>query len=357
MYLPRTHWSISFLSVVVIEAVVVLALEGYVFGKFEANINANIDAEQRKNSNTGGIPTYLALFIFAEVYKLVLSWDALRLKNTIQCIGICLFNTAVLVYAGIQYEQLKQAAEVLSALRLISDSNSYVLDGEAWGDIMPFLIAVIAVIGFAGFVMAYITVKLYNEFGWSIYKQIGADLRMKQRYLYFQIFITLLKLDFFFFLGFTIQFIVIVLNTKDVEFGLTIAVIPATILILYLSQLSVRHELKYGTSLSIFFFFAGMAYFLFKLVRMYQPSQSFKYVAARKSLTVFAVITLFLIVITIINIIICASNFDKGLKQYVVSTSKRLRQRQAINSPEKIELEEINSVSPLSPLKRRMTLD
>ncbi|KAK9249140.1 hypothetical protein V1506DRAFT_527134, partial [Lipomyces tetrasporus] len=59
--------------------------EGYLFGKFEANINnANIDTAQRRDSNTVAIPTYLALFIFGEVYRLVLSWDALQLKNTIQ---------------------------------------------------------------------------------------------------------------------------------------------------------------------------------------------------------------------------------------------------------------------------------
>jgi hypothetical protein len=37
---------------------------------------------QRTDSRT--IPTYLALFIFAFLFDIALSWDAIRLQNTIQ---------------------------------------------------------------------------------------------------------------------------------------------------------------------------------------------------------------------------------------------------------------------------------
>ncbi|KAJ8096586.1 hypothetical protein POJ06DRAFT_263935 [Lipomyces tetrasporus] len=357
MYFPNTIWSVSFLVVVFVEAAVVLAFEGYVFGKFEANINANIDSAQRRDSNTVAIPTYLALFIFGEVYQLVLSWDALRLKNTIQVIGLCMFNTAVLVYAGIQYEQIKQAASLLSAMRLDDASDGYVLASSAWGDMKPFLIAIIGVIAVAGFVMAYICFQLYREFGWTIYKQIGADLRMKHRYLAYQIFMTLLKFDVFFFLGFTIQFVVIVLNRKDVEFALTIAVIPLTIVVLVITTMSVRRESYVGMVSMIVIFFAGMAYFLFKLVRMYQPLQAIKYVAARKSLTVFAAITLFLILVTIINAIVCTANFRKGLKPYVYKAARP----SWLATHEKRYgggHDEITSTETTSPVvRRRMSLD
>ena len=60
-----------------------------------------------------------------------------------------------------------------------------------------------------------------------------------------------------------------------------------------------------------------MAYFLFKLVRMYTPPKQDTYKPARRSLTFFAVITLILIIITIINACVCMSNFNKGLKRHV----------------------------------------
>jgi hypothetical protein len=60
-----------------------------------------------------------------------------------------------------------------------------------------------------------------------------------------------------------------------------------------------------------------MAYFLFKLVRMYQPETYTDYLPARRSLTFFAVITLVLIVMTIINACMCMHNFHKGLKPHI----------------------------------------
>lgn len=67
----------------------------------------------------------------------------------------------------------------------------------------------------------------------------------------------------------------------------------------------------------IVIFHAGMAYFLFKLVRMYQPSEEEKYMAARKTLTTFAVITLLFLIISIINAIVCTRNFGYGLREVI----------------------------------------
>ena len=33
-------------------------------------------------------------------------YDSLRLKNTIQVIGLCLYNVGMLIYSSIQYEQI-----------------------------------------------------------------------------------------------------------------------------------------------------------------------------------------------------------------------------------------------------------
>lgn len=58
---------------------------------------------------------------------------------------------------------------------------------EIWADIRPFLITIPCVIALSSVLMFVICWKLYDEFAWKIYKHISADLRMKKRYLTFQV--------------------------------------------------------------------------------------------------------------------------------------------------------------------------
>jgi hypothetical protein len=62
-----------------------------------------------------------------------------------------------------------------------------------------------------------------------------------------------------------VQSLVIIISLVDAEFGLTIAAIPITIVILLCCAWSVRHESIGGMIISIFCFFGGLAYFLFKV--------------------------------------------------------------------------------------------
>ncbi|CAG8955669.1 hypothetical protein HYFRA_00010934 [Hymenoscyphus fraxineus] len=309
MYIPNSRWTWGFLITTAAQALMVLGIEIYVFTKFQIALKpAGDNVPQGKT-----IPTYLTLFIFGFIYQLVLVYDSLRMKNTIQVIGLCLYNVGMLIYAAIQFDQVDRAIGVLKTLGHIDATDTL------WFEVKPYLVAVPCIIAFWTVVQAFNAWKLYDEFAWTIYKHISADLRMKRRFLTFQIYITLLKFDFFFFLGFTVQFLVIVTGKTDAELGLTIAAIPITILILFMSAYWTRRENKIGTSTSILIFFCGMAYFVFKLARMYQKDHENYYKPVRKNLTSFAVITILLIVLTITNAITCMMNFNKGLKQHVMS--------------------------------------
>lgn len=137
------------------------------------------------------IPTFLTLFIFGFLYELVLVWDALRMKNTIQIIGICIANLALLVYTTIQIEQIYEAVSDLGSVITggYTKSNGQQISGSAalWGDVQGFLIVIPIVLAVGTIVLSLIAWRLYQVFAWDILKQIGADYRMKKRFLHFQV--------------------------------------------------------------------------------------------------------------------------------------------------------------------------
>ena len=127
------------------------------------------------------IPTFLTLFIFGFIYELVLVWDALRMKNTIQVMFVCAANLALLVFTAIQIDQINEAIDALTrdagALRAIN----------LWAEIRPFLVAIPCIVGLGTLIMIFIAWQLYREFAWDILKYIGADYRMKKRFLHYQV--------------------------------------------------------------------------------------------------------------------------------------------------------------------------
>ena len=101
------------------------------------------------------------------------------MKNTIQVIGLCMYNVGLLIYAAVQMDQIKKAVNALISL---NDINLNV-----YPTAKPFLVAIPCILALGTVLMSFIAWKLYDEFAWTIYKHISADLRMKRRYLTYQV--------------------------------------------------------------------------------------------------------------------------------------------------------------------------
>lgn len=85
----------------------------------------------------------------------------------------------------------------------------------------------------------------------------------------------------------------------------------------------------------ILVYFIALAYFLFKLIRMYitnfRRQQDYK--PARKSLTSFAVLTILLLLVTIVIACMCTHNFNKGLKPHLTGKKENEDGKNATEMP------------------------
>lgn len=107
--------------------------------------------------------------------------------------------------------------------------------------------------------------KIYNEFGWKVYKFIGADRQMKRMYTNYQVYQCIVKFDFFFFVGFSIMFIFLVLKNTEWEYWLTIVAIPVSIVFLIEGHLAARYENKIMMATFLSGCVAAMVYFVYKV--------------------------------------------------------------------------------------------
>lgn len=310
---PETIWAKVYIASAILFNSATISVEAVIFAWFQQASDKTGRCEAVKDGCTQSqilaqtVPLYLALFLFAGVYQILISSWALYHRNTIQLLFLMVFSLAMLVYSGIQYDQIRDSNQ-------ISTFDGFITKNQ----LINFLISVPCILGAQFLVQSVLTFILYKEFNWDIFRKFGADMKFKRALRDYVFFESLIIFDIFFFVGFTLQFVIVVLQTKDVEFALTIAVIPVTILILLGAIYSARKEFKAGLIGFIILCFPGMAYFLFKLIRLYTVGNSKKkarFIRARKTLTVFAAITIVFLILTIVFSIRVLINFGSGLKQ------------------------------------------
>lgn len=95
---------------------------------------------------------------------------------------MCIANLALLVYTAIQVEQIEEAVQQLKDNNALRDPTD-----DMWADVKPYLVASPCVLAFGTITMALTAWKLYQVFAWDILKTIGADYRMKKRFLHYQV--------------------------------------------------------------------------------------------------------------------------------------------------------------------------
>ena len=301
----------AYILVSTIEAIIVITLVGFIFGRIVAEVD-------NFTQNLKTVSVYLAVFVFGCVFQVLIAWDAVRLKNTMQLIGVLIFNIALTITAAIEIRQVRDALNaqdrIAGGIPCPDNPDALCRARALFPSVERFLIVVTATCFVAELVMAYLSFKLWKEFGWVIYQKVGADLKVRNMFFWYQLFIVFLKFSFFFGVGFTVIYLILVANTTDWEYGVTIAAVPIAVVSLFAAGFAVRREWTSLMVLSLFLMTAGLVYFVYKVTQVWVPATRDEYTYVHTTITFISAFAILSLGLTLVNGIVCTLNFHKGLK-------------------------------------------
>ncbi|CDK24328.1 unnamed protein product [Kuraishia capsulata CBS 1993] len=303
---PHTFIKHLFFFVSWLSAVLVLALQCYIFGVYTREHTRGHDfyGEDEHSHSEGksrGVATYLGLFIFAEIYQVVATVLVFISSSVLHLYSLVIFLGAMAIYCGIQYHELQ--------VTLIPDLTGNWAAATEGASIA--VIAVSCVTCIIQFCISYFW--LTDQLGGLSAFDVGLNVKIQRKVMYFHLHRTALFLCAFFFPAFALQFILILISRSDVEFALTIVVMPVSMVVLWFADFCAVRRSKKGLSLCLFVYACGAAYVVFKLVRLYHKYPSD--LPGRRSLIAFGIFTLVLLAcLAVITILVMSSGDDlKGI--------------------------------------------
>ncbi|KAI0005463.1 hypothetical protein BJV74DRAFT_804560 [Russula compacta] len=307
--LPDSMACRLYVITVLVETTIDLVIEGDLLLRFHQADKLEPSASSQANNiitASKKMPVFLTVFAFAHVFQLGMALDAVYARNTLQFFALTVFNALFLVYAVIQSSEVRHSLTSISSQSGFSHIPVNVLT-----TVLPIVISIAE--------LAYIALAwtIYNEFGWKVYKFLGADRQIKKMFAVYQIFQCLVKFDVFFWVGFCVQFTWLVLDSHSWEFYVTCAALPLSIVLLVEGHLAARYENKWMMTSFLSGCVAAMVYFSYKFIKVVIHKNTPEFAPVWESLSTFAVIAIILLIITIVYGWMVLRNFGRGLKDQI----------------------------------------
>ncbi|CAB4392497.1 unnamed protein product [Rhizophagus irregularis] len=198
-----------FILTSLLQAILVIALEVRVYRRNEDTSRSVIVYGRRISSSAACLePSLLRLnniieenviFIIFQIFQMWLCFNAIYNQNTIQIITIAAANFFCASFGIIQM------LEVQKWYKDFGKTCQIPLEIDFNPSFSSLDIPLVVVLMIFGFIMAFLSWKLYRQFGWNIYKKIGGDIQKQAMFRTYLIYVMLLKLDLFFILGLALE--------------------------------------------------------------------------------------------------------------------------------------------------------
>jgi len=271
------------------------------------------------------LSVYHMIFTVAQFFQFYLVCDTVIKSSTLQLLPGTLFSYGIAIYSIVQYIQAKAGIQIDYVKNIEDEKKNEHLHTA------NIEIIIIILMGIFCFGWTIITLRLYKIFGWNVFKQLGADIGVKNRLKLYQIFLALLKIDIFFFTGFTMQFLIFVVTY--IKESMKAQVINIVLLVInfimpFLGIGATRKENYKIMCLFIIFLSISIGYMVFSFVDILVDKQknssncekeniciAAKYRNCFNSLSIACIMSIVLGVITFVLALINFKNFPKGLKK------------------------------------------
>ncbi|CAG8030853.1 unnamed protein product [Penicillium salamii] len=320
MYRPKSKHEWLFCGILGAQALIILAIEAFILAEWQLWVHPNII----QITPSYIVPVDSAIMFFACIYVFLLALDAVHHRNNVLLLAICVSNACALVFSVMLYRNMEEIVNEMPSQR---DGLNHPLvdqDRNIWTLIQGFQLACPIMIGLCTLATWASSFQLQKQYAWAIYRSVRGDSETKSRYLNYEIYLVLVKVAVFFIICFVLQYGLVDVHFEEPEFGLTMALLPATLLLMILGVYVVRFERKWPMGFVIVCYLAMVAYLLSRIIILY--GDGFRALTAGKDMMLFFAITaLVLLVLTLICSIRCFMNFGHGLKPIITGKDEILR--------------------------------
>ncbi|OBZ90120.1 hypothetical protein A0J61_01843 [Choanephora cucurbitarum] len=200
----ETKWSKLYVSMATCQCLIIVALQAAIcyLNTYQANLlpepttDSALTASSTPNDlipiraadRLGRIKWENIAFMGFQVWFLGMVFDATVYQNTAEILALAIINVVCAVLGALQ---VVDGVKWLKQLLL----TPYPVNALDMAEKIEIALSV-TILTFA-IVMSFLSYQMSKQFGWNIYKKIGADVQIQKMYRMFQFFVLALKIDIF----------------------------------------------------------------------------------------------------------------------------------------------------------------
>ncbi|KNE70231.1 hypothetical protein AMAG_20259 [Allomyces macrogynus ATCC 38327] len=305
---PASPWKHLLTLAAVVQSVVLFALEATI-----GFLVIPLPANDTPTARLRGIPVYVVVFACAQLFAMLVAHDAVAHENALQLVTLVIFHACTCIYAVFQATTQLTAANVAMVVRPVG--AEFGLSPVQAALVRGFALAMPILMLYFWVVVTALAVLLYREFGFRVYKRMGADPIVQHAYRSYLILASVLQLNAFFGGALALVYLALV---DHLDVALAVGLIVAVFVMLPSTYFGAHRESRWLMGLSILTLAATSAIvgvMVARIVDVHHQERNAALASTARFLLFFASITLTLCAATGILLVHVTRQFGKGLRE------------------------------------------